>query len=147
MRTGGAHRKCPLCQNDPGCLLTWLQSIRRCVFLASLGVRGVRGVRGVSGVREHRRRARRKRFVSMRGFVLFLWLGHEKNGRAIAWLGYCAAVLLLVLLLLLLLCCCWCCFGEVDLWRCFLLPRLVMGGNGAGWPSESKKTQSPFGPA
>jgi len=33
----------------------------------------------------------------MRGFVLFLWLGHEKNGRAIAWLGYYAAVLLLVL--------------------------------------------------
>ena len=29
---------------------------------------------------------------------------------------------------------------KVDLWRCFLLPRLVMGGNGAGWPSESKKT-------
>ena len=29
---------------------------------------------------------------------------------------------------------------KVDLWRCFLIPRLVMGGNGAGWPSESKKT-------
>ena len=41
----------------------------------------------------------------------------------------------------------WVCIGvefryqsisEVGLWRCFLLPRLVMGGNGAGWPSESE---------
>ena len=29
---------------------------------------------------------------------------------------------------------------KVGLWRCFLIPRLIMGGNGAGWPSESKKT-------
>ena len=45
--------------------------------------------------------------------------------------------------------CCVMCLGtalecssgaKVDLWRCFLLPRLVMGGNGAGWPSEPKET-------
>ena len=28
---------------------------------------------------------------------------------------------------------------KVDLSRCFLLTRLVMGGNGAGKPSESEK--------
>ena len=39
---------------------------------------------------------------------MFLWLGHGKNGRAIAWLGYYAAVLtvvaVVVMLLLVLFC-------------------------------------------
>ena len=30
--------------------------------------------------------------------------------------------------------------GPKLTWAMFLLPRLVMGGNGAGWPSESRKS-------